>query len=332
LTIHKCLLGLSGRVNVGKDIDSYARTVLLINNQRGGGARRYSTVIELQSENGPIKIAAKSTYGFDEPPKMKSPFGEDKYKETRIIAPFPLQQGAWPRASYNVPLTYIKHVEHWKPLSTRLIKPIDHFDCEKMPSILEYLKEEDTLTFVIDDSKCAIDFLEHLVPMSQRFKYRNYRGYTAHEHWSNRKERNKKEHLMMLLKFYNISQVIPIYDHRNVSGMAVQVSLAYQNDITASSAFKPLIEMYAVLSDYSENLLVVDGNIICNSSNIDKGVVQELAITCKDNAKVCPIESWKPYEKIKELPLPKPATQNQKSKNTTSAFDDCTKWDVTYTK
>lgn len=137
----------------------------------------------------------------------------------------------------------------------RRIKTIEEFDFRKSRKIADFVRQENAVSFLIKDKKSCINFLTNIDKLVYDFPITSYCGKVS-------SPPSGPGNLAIFVNIYNLPYCIPVFSRGKINGIGVHIGLYHSDKTEKSGVLHGCTEIFILLSDYSENVLVVDGSTI----------------------------------------------------------------------
>jgi hypothetical protein len=181
------------------------------------------------------------------------------------------------------------------------VKNIDEFETSKISKIADFVKEQGVLSLRMEDPTVATKFMKNLNCFAKAYKKTVFMG---HNHPGNEspKSSNVDDLLVTYATFLDLPYAIPIYNRKKVDGMGIRIGMYWPASSHSMGGMHASDEACVALSQYADNLLVVDGAIVNKSGYIGSDYISHF---CK--------KLEREVQRRKDLPnLKKKAKENAK--------------------
>jgi hypothetical protein len=163
-----------------------------------------------------------------------------------------------------------------KPLVPRhKVLTVTQFLTSKLPRLIEYVHDMGSISFCIT-SKYALTHLvvDYLKDFAKHFKYNTVTSCR----WPGDKKylASEKDIVFGVLTFIDIVYCIPIFDTKKVDGVGMNFSLVTKEASEKYGSLHRLATIDMILSNYSNNVFVVDGSLINNNRPLDDNTINVL--------------------------------------------------------
>jgi hypothetical protein len=166
--------------------------------------------------------------------------------------------GVSPRSAHAVRYTNLIEIESHRIFDDDNIEEVDRFDFTSRNNIIASLKDYGVRRFIINDLKGIELFISHINSLGKGYKYsaNTYNAMGISSPASNGDE------LAAAISIYALPYALPIFNSQKVDGFGIQFTLFWKNatmDDAGRSRPYYVWELFSVVNNYRENLLVVDG-------------------------------------------------------------------------
>lgn len=191
----------------------------------------------------------------------------------KAIRTYPFEQHYSPDNVYGVRSEDLYKVTDLSPFTGKIID-VDEFDVSKIEHIHDFVENFGTLYVNISDLSGINNFLgPGLKALQKAFKYVVAGKYElCNERGPARSK--PRDLLTMTIAFHNLRYSVPLYDFKHISGMAVSVSLTYPETSLLKLAPTFNMRFFLTLSNYSNNIIEVDGQKIAEPQKVSSGLIE----------------------------------------------------------
>lgn len=144
----------------------------------------------------------------------------------------------------------------------RKVKVVDYFDFEKLDNIVESLKIEGAITFVVEDLDASDEFINNLYIFKQKFANTIFYNYVN----QSCRPGCDTDSLTTAITLYDLPYAIPVFNHNRVYGMGVNITMFWPEASKMSKELRSHSEISFVVNKYPDNLLYIDGAKVANPS------------------------------------------------------------------
>jgi hypothetical protein len=130
---------------------------------------------------------------------------------------------------------------------------IDKFDAGKFESIKNTVENKHNISFIIRGIENLTTSTNELKLLMSKFKYCMKYLYLSNTHF------NMNNLPTLFLSFLNLKDCIPIINTRKVDGLCLSIILFDENLSNEESGLFYFIKFNIILSNYKDNVLIVDG-------------------------------------------------------------------------
>lgn len=161
-----------------------------------------------------------------------------------------------------------------KPLiKTHRTLSIDAFDCAKFDRLKAYVRDMGGITFVVKEKGARSDLVNVLKFFPGEFKYTSLFHYTK---YGTKYLLGKDDNLLGVISFFDLPYCIPLFNLKKVDGMGVSYCQAPRKISEKSNGLVRSYRVDVILSNYADNIFVIDGSDINPLSPIHRDLYSEL--------------------------------------------------------
>lgn len=219
---------------------------------------------------------------------------------TTIVYPFPPRKGAITRKHYAVETNQFIKSKKDDFIDNYVIKEIDTFFSRNIKKIIEYAKTKGTITFVIKKPEETIHFLKTALPkIINSHKWFSLYSQNIKMYPPDNITHGKN---ITCITFFNIKNCISIFNRKKVDGVGVTFSYLKEKKLSDDrNIFIINDEVSIVLSNYPENVFVVDGTNIDAPSKLKDIRVDKLIKCASFQLNKLPIKKMKKVRKKEKI-------------------------------
>jgi hypothetical protein len=199
--------------------------------------------------------------------------------ELDVILPLGILENPRPMMPHVVKEKSLIHRSD-KTIADARVKLIKHFDFNKIKKISEYVKSNKSLVLyfmshsahgsAIPTGNSVVDFLNSVKNLNDIYRYCSM----SYLYYSKDKIAYPKGDLRYIIHFIDISSCIPIMNRYKVDGMGIIFQIVSLSNVLNTDMITPIFNIALMLSNYRENLFVIDGIDIRDQKPIsDKGLL-----------------------------------------------------------
>lgn len=181
-----------------------------------------------------------------------------------VVFPFSYGQGAKPFSTYNTKKLNITLKDSPCIVNNR-VKNIRIFDFSKLKHLSNHVDKKGSATFsflahsahgsAIPTGKNTIKFIDGIIPgILDRYRY-----HSAYYHNCATSAAFPKGDLRYILHFISIPNCTSVFNRRKVDGMGMVFNIISLNNTNQTGYVNPLFCLSIILSNYRENIFVIDG-------------------------------------------------------------------------
>ncbi len=161
-----------------------------------------------------------------------------------------------------------------KPLiKTHRTLSVDAFDCAKFGRLKAYVRDMGGITFVVKEEDARRDLVNVLKFFPGEFKYTSLFHYAR---YGTKYLLGKDDNLLGVISFFNLPYCIPLFNLKKVDGMGVSYCQVPRKISEKSNALIRSYRVDVILSNYADNIFVIDGSDVNPLSPIHRDLYHEL--------------------------------------------------------
>lgn len=171
-----------------------------------------------------------------------------------------------------------------KPLiKTHRTLSVDAFDCAKFDRLKAYVRDTGGITFVVKEESARRDLVNVLKFFPGEFKYTSLFHYAK---YSTKHLTGKDDNLLGIISFFDLPYCIPLFNLKKVDGMGVSYCQAPRKISEKSNTLIRSYRVDIILSNYADNIFVIDGSDVNPLSPIHGDLYRELKEWTREEMKV----------------------------------------------
>lgn len=188
---------------------------------------------------------------------------------------------------------------------------IEAFDVAKIKNINEYVKTMAGVSFVIKEKKYRQLLAKQLPHIFKPFKYSSLFYYDRfNRKWLD----GEDDDFLAVISFVNLPYCVPIFNTKRVDGMGVSYCQAVRKGSEKRHNLLRSFRLDFVVSNYEENLFVIDGSIVNPVNLVSEAHYREVEKLAAEDLEV------KTPEQITALSKPKDARMSEKGRYTLKGY------------
>lgn len=214
----------------------------------------------------PVMVSQRRLEEISETPKedkveslLRAPVRKMKAK-AKVFGFFPANQHLRTNATSSLAMDQMIPLDPKSLFEGHRIKVIERFEPAKIMKISEYVKEHGVVSFIMEDTKAAYDFLSSIHNVKRFFKHTSLYN---HNHTGNSRPMFDAERaddiLVTSVTFFDLPMAVPVYNFRKADGMAIAIRMYFPKTSKAQGHMYLNEEDNLVVSKYPDNILRVDG-------------------------------------------------------------------------
>ena len=173
----------------------------------------------------------------------------------RALNIFPTRGGGGPRQSQSLNARNVIAIDTKEVLDKRHILSIEKFDYKKLSKIDQYVKEKGAITFVMEDSNNAAEFVRDFNKFRKAYKC----AAKLLTNTNSSDPASGADIIQTIVSIYDINYAIPIFNKKKADGIGIHLAMIWKELTENSHKIRPTCEAFVVLNQHESNLLVVDG-------------------------------------------------------------------------
>lgn len=230
-----------------------------------------------------------------------------KYELGKSVRCFTLMSpryGVSNREDLGLPVDQIQLID-LKPLtSTHRVLNVGGLNITKFQRCLpEYINRMGGITFVIKDEKSRRELPEIIKYMTECYPYASVMDI---EHFKGKYLDGKDDEVLAVVSFFNLPYVVPIFNTKKVEGMGVSYCQVVRKESERKHHLVKTFKFDFVLSNYPDNLFVIDGVTVNPVVTIDDKYVAEITRLQNESLQVKGEDYEDPYEIWKKEKMKSP--------------------------
>ncbi len=301
--VRYCMTGLKSYISTDKNtsLDSIATPVILLSDS--DNLRCYLPIIAIENRD-------KLIYRIDNSKR------NSKMPSTYLtcIIPFPAEFDVPPRTMIRVNPNNIVLNPNIYSLDAMKVKEINQFDFQKIKSISKFVKIEKELTLVMRNQQAINNFIKWFYKFKDSYKLSIYRGHTLNMKANINRDplyNGEIKQLILLIKIYDLPQIIPIFNKSYIDGIGIQVALIHPDAVEHNKGFKSIIEFNNIFTNHEQNVITVDGVYLENSGLVPSKVLHSFRDIIYNNSNLVKNIKQKGAPHYSTLILKKMVTNNK---------------------
>lgn len=194
---------------------------------------------------------------------------------------FPSREGQLCRSRVALPPNFLIRMDSKNVFSASTIKEIDVFDWHRVTRIVDFVKENGKMTFVMSNQRAAAEFISNLTNFQKCFRYSTSFGLSSYKD-SNDSLSNAA--LTAFINIYDLQYAVPTFDKRKADGIAIAIGLFWPKLIEKESVNPITLQVFFALNNHSANILVADGEKINEIGFVKKDYLEHMASALERDA------------------------------------------------
>jgi hypothetical protein len=167
-------------------------------------------------------------------------------------------------------------------INTHKHKILKYFDPEKLHKIGEFVKQNRSISFEMENFEAAEELLKSLKYFNNYYKLSMHYG-NYYNNYSVSKI--KKDTLKFFILFLDLKYAVPLYSKKKVDGMGVCVGAYWLEYSKKIEYMYNCSQIYFVLSNYNDNVVSVDGGKINPIHTLRNRHIEDLYTALKEFGK-----------------------------------------------
>lgn len=201
---------------------------------------------------------------------------------TRVFALFPPRSFINSMEDFAVAKEGLADTSLVPLIKTHRTLSIDAFDYAKFSRLKDYVRDMGGITFVVKENAARKDLVNVLKLFPKEFRY------TSLFHYARYNEKylvGEDDDLLGVISFFNLPYCIPLFNLKKVDGMGVSYCQAPRKVSEKTNRLERSYRVDVVLSNYADNVFVIDGSDVNPLSPVHKDVYNELGEWVREEMK-----------------------------------------------
>lgn len=157
-------------------------------------------------------------------------------------------------------------------INNHTIKEVNAFNIETIEDIQKYINDYDSISFVIKDKEQAAGCMFKFPKLLEKYKYN-----TSFNLESKGSSKDFIDITIPIFTFINLKHCIPIFNSKHVDGMVICIQALLEDYTEKAGTPTNLLQIVLVVSNYLDNVFVVDGEQINDFEYINKHTYETMA-------------------------------------------------------
>jgi hypothetical protein len=225
----------------------------------------------------------------------KDYFNNPDVREMRAFSLFTSRAGMDPNSDFTLPKDYFELVSLKPLVRTHRTVSIEQYNPDKAVHIGEYVKHLGGITFVVEDEIARIKLANDLFYLTKVYKYNSL---LYHNKFGRKYLRGEDDCVLGIVSFFSLPYCVPIFNTKKVDGMGVSYCEAIMKESIDQNRLIRTYRMDFVLSNFEENLFVIDGATVNPINPVQSATFNELG---KWAAQKLEVRTKDPYNKYHDL-------------------------------
>ena len=195
-----------------------------------------------------------------------------------------------------LPENILKFIDK-KPLcETHKVKNIEGFDYSQFNTIIKSVKEYGGVSFVANKKTAALSMLDSIKSIVREYKHSSLFQFNI---YSGRFLSGKDDDLLSIISFFDFIHCVPLFNLKKIDGMAISFTQTLRKHSELVEKRINTFRLDIIVSNYSDNLFMIDGAIIDHEYPIANPLYKEIKSCVKT---VLPVQKDKLKLKTKKQP------------------------------
>lgn len=177
-----------------------------------------------------------------------------------------------------IPENILKFIDK-KPLcETHKAKNIDEFDYSQFNTIIESVKKYGGISFVSNKTKTAISILNSIKSIVREYNHSSLFQFQPH---NNRFLSGEDDELLSIVSFFDLVHCVPLFNLKKIDGIGISFTQAIRKHSQLVGNQVNTFRLDIVVSNYEDNLFIIDGAIVDNKYPISNATYREIKLRIK---------------------------------------------------
>lgn len=323
MNLTKVLLGTNGLIN-----EELISGVVLNDRYRRFKIGQPIVITKNSYENKDINTTGSSLLAFTDSISEQEYYAGKGSRNIVVFSYFLHSPGFPIRSKFNIDKRDIVLTDCKGLICKRRIKEIEEFEINKVKDINDFVREENVLTLLINNQLNGSKFIRSINKVLNIFPVSTYCGKTGSSSSSYYKS---GDGLSAFVSFYSLPYCIPVFSNNKISGMGIHLGLFWKKQTENTGILHSFSEIFALLSNYKENVVIVDGSVIRECRSIPSDHISYMADMLKNDEHYRKVAESKKNKEDLILKEQAVICSDVSSNGYNNPFDTTAKYYYTYT-
>ncbi len=172
-----------------------------------------------------------------------------------------------------LPRNVLKPIDRSPLCKTHVVKSIETFDYSKFDTVIKSVKEHGGISFVSNKREGALSILEAIKSIVREYRYSSLFQFNT---YNNRSLHGKDDDLLSILSFFDFIHCVPMFNLKKVDGMGISFTQVVRKRSELEENQIQTFRTDIVVSNYEDNLFVIDGTIIDQKYKVDNSLYKTI--------------------------------------------------------